>query len=212
MQPTIWTPDQGLPDGAGELSALADIRDGSRLAVARNKTTFATAANITASEPAGAAQDDILIAFLYIESDDRGHGAGQLVECVQRHDDAVGVQYRVESLPHCRLLDSTGQFRAGAAMDVRVVGPDDLRRRYSRAPGVRRSVFVRRHRSATPRRQTYPDCSGTTTDANEMLVWSGGTFANPTSSTQPTGYTERQDTRRLGLVLRRSRFKPRRVP
>jgi hypothetical protein len=47
--------------------------------------------------------------------------------------------------------------------------------------------------------RTYPDCSGTTTDANEMLVWGGGTFANPTSSTQPTGFTERQDTGVLGL-------------
>jgi hypothetical protein len=168
----------------------------------RSKTisTFATAANITASEPAGAATDDIEIAFLYIESDNAVtapsgwsnsfNGTTMLSECntashafrlyaywIRRGGSAPALQWTFSSAS--RMIYVAAYSGALASGDPFSFGDHQVR--------------------DTTAASTYPNCSGTTSDASEMLVWAGGTFANPTSSTQPTGYTERQDTGVLGL-------------
>jgi hypothetical protein len=168
----------------------------------RSKTisTFATAANITASEPASAATDDIEIAFLYIESDNAVtapaswsnsfNGTTMLSECntashafrlyaywVRRTGSAPALQWTFSSAS--RMIYVAAYSGALASGDPFSFGDHQVR--------------------DTTAASTYPNCSGTTSDANEMLVWAGGTFANPTSSTQPTGFTERQDTGVLGL-------------
>jgi hypothetical protein len=168
----------------------------------RSKTisAFATAANITATEPAGAATDDILIAFLYIESDtavtapaswsNSFNGTTMLSECntasdafrmyaywIRRGGSAPALQWTFAS--SSRMIYVAAYSGALASGDPFSFGDHQVR--------------------DTTAASTYPNCSGTTSDANEMLVWGGGTFANPTSSTQPTGFTERQDTGTSGL-------------
>jgi hypothetical protein len=168
----------------------------------RNKTisAFATAANITAVEPTSAAADDIEIAFLYIESDtavtapaswsNSFNGTAMLSECNTASSPFRLYAYWVRRTGSAPALGwtfaSSGRMIYVAAYSGALASGDPF-------------SFGNHQVRDTTASRTYPDCSGTTTDANEMLIWAGGTFANPTSSTQPTGYTERQDTGTLGL-------------
>lgn len=218
MRERLWTPELVRPHPVIVDRTLRQVRRDPRwrhirdpwiertlsLAVAfRNKTisTFATAANITATEPASATLGDILIAFLYIESDtavtapaswsNSFNGTTMLSEC-----NASGSQFRQYAY---------WIRRGGSAPALQWTFSSSFRGIYVAAysgalasgdpfsfgdPQVRDNKTTR----------GFPDCSGTTTDTGEMLVWGAGTFANPTSSTQPTGFTERQDINGLELA------------
>jgi hypothetical protein len=50
--------------------------------------------------------------------------------------------------------------------------------------------------------KTYPNVSGTTDTANELLTWGGRFFTESSSgNTQPTGFTERNDGVGLSALL-----------
>lgn len=161
----------------------------------RNKTisAFATAANITATEPASAAADDILIAFLYIESDtavtppagwsNTFNAVTMLCECDVGSSDFRMYGYWIR--------------RTGSAPALQWTFASSFRGIYVAAySGARNSgdpfSFADHQVRDTTAASTIPNCSGTTSDANEMLVWGAGTFANPSGTTQPTGFTTRQ--------------------
>lgn len=156
-------------------------------------STFATAANITAVEPAGAAQDDILITWLYIESD----------TAVTPPAGWTNTFASVAMLSECNAASSPFRLyaywirRGGSAPALGWTFASSFRGIYvaaysgALASGDPFSFADHQVRDTTAAR-TIPNCSGTTVDANEMLVWGAGTFANPTGTTVPTGYTSRQ--------------------
>lgn len=161
----------------------------------RNKTisAFGTAANITATEPASAAQDDVLIAWLYIESD----------TAVTAPSGWTNTFASVAMLSECNTASDAFRLyaywirRGGSAPALQWTFASSNRQIYVAAySGARNSgdpfSFADHQVRDTTASKTFPDCSGTTLDANEMLVWGGGTFANPSGTTVPTGYTSRQ--------------------
>lgn len=161
----------------------------------RNKTisTFASAANITATEPASAAADDILIAWLYIESD----------TAVTPPAGWTNTFATIAMLSECNTASDAFRLyaywirRGGSAPALGWTFASSFRGIYvaaysgALASGDPFSFADHQVRDTTAAR-TIPNCSGTTVDANEMLVWGAGTFANPTGTTVPTGYTSRQ--------------------
>lgn len=162
----------------------------------RNHTIggYSTAANITASEPSGAAQNDILCADLYIESDTTvtlpsGWTATFASTTMMQEANFSGQAFR-----HYKYW-----IRRGAsAPDLTWVFSSSFRAILVTAySGALTSgdpfSFVDQDVRDSDANRTIPDCSGTTSDADELLVWTAMTWTSPTSSTQPTGYTERLD-------------------
>lgn len=153
----------------------------------------AAAANITGSEPAGAAADDILIASLYIEStttitppagwSDSFNGTTMVGEVssagvfkqylywIRRGGSAPALQWLFSSA--YRELVIAAYSGARASGDPFSFGDIELRDNAINA--------------------IWPDTSGVTSDANETLVWVGTNIAGGAASDQPTGFTERQD-------------------
>lgn len=162
----------------------------------RNKTigTFTTAANVTATEPASAADGDIEIAWIYIESD-------TAITAPSGWSNSFG-PLAVAMLSECNTASSA--FRLYAYW-IRRSGAPSLAWTFASAF---RGIYVAAYSGAlaagdpfsfadhqvrdTTAARTFPNCSGTTVDANEMQIWGSGTFANPTGTTMPTGYTSRQ--------------------
>lgn len=153
-----------------------------------------TAANITGTEPAGGAANDVYCAGVYIESDtaitppagwsNTFNGTTMLAECnnaggafrlygywIRRGGSAPALTWTFSS--SFRALVIMAYSGALASGDPWSFG----------APAVRDTAAA----------STYPAASGTTLDANEMLVWHAASFAGGTSSTPPTSFTERLD-------------------
>lgn len=153
-----------------------------------------TAANITGTEPTGGAQDDIYVAHLYIESDtavtapagwsNTFNGTTMMAECntatrafrsyaywIRRGASAPALQWTFSS--SFRGLSIAAYSGALASGDPWSFG----------------TTAVRDDTTAA----TFPAVSGTTSDADEKLVWMGGDFIGGSASTQPTGFTERLD-------------------
>lgn len=157
-------------------------------------SAFATAANITATEPSGAAQNDILIAFLYIESDtavtapsgwsNSFNGTTMLAECnTASHDFRMYAYWirRGASAPSYAWTHSSA-FRG--IVIVAYSGCVTTEQPFSFGVPV-----VRDDTTAA----TWPSTSGTTLTANELLVWAGLGFGMAGAGTPPTGYTEDVD-------------------
>lgn len=158
-----------------------------------------TAANVTGTEPAGAAQDDILIACLYIESDtavtapsgwtNTFDGVAALNELEIGSSDYRQYLYwirRGASAPALQWTFSSAFRGVSIAAYSGALTSGD--------PFSFCSLAERDNQSAA----TFPDISGTTDDANELLIWFGACFSNSSSGTQPTGFSERLDS--AGLV------------
>lgn len=162
----------------------------------RNSTTATktTAANVTGTEPTGSADNDILIAFLFIESDtaitapsgwsNTFNGTTMLMECNNASGACRMYAYWIRRSGVPALVWS----HASAFRELVIVG-------YSGAittgdPWSFGTSAVRDDLTAN----TYPAVSGTTAVANEMLIWGGGNFQGGTAGTPPTGFTERVDS------------------
>lgn len=155
--------------------------------------TGATAANITGSEPTGAALNDILIAILYIESDtavtapsgwtNTFAGTAALAEnnsasgayreyayWIRRGGSAPALAWTFSS--SFRSLSIVAYSGAATSGD----------------PFSFLSTAVRDDGTSS----TYPSISGTTLVSNEMLIWMVESFNTPTGAiTVPSGFIQR---------------------
>lgn len=162
---------------------------------ALSTTSDATATNITPVEPTGAAENDILVAHLYIESDtgvtapslwsNTFRGTVALQECDTASNTFRHYAYWIRRGASAPALTWThaSAFRGITVIAFQgcVTTEDPF------------SFFTQSKRDDTTAR-TYPDLSGTTLTADELLSWVGRFYTEPVASnTQPTGWTERQD-------------------
>lgn len=152
------------------------------------------AANITGTEPTGAAENDILVAHLYIESDtavtapsgwsNSFNGATMLAECNTAGRAFRSYAYWIRRGASAPALTWTflSSFRglSIAAYSGALASGD---------PWSFGTTAVRDDETAA----TFPAVSGTTTDADEKLVWMGGDFIGGTASVPPTDFNERLD-------------------
>lgn len=160
-------------------------------------TVVATTNSLTGTDPTGAAADDILIGLLYRET-----ATGNAVTppsgwsnsfngtTVDLYSTVGGQDFNIK--PYwIRRGSSAPALTWGSATSV---FSEILVAAYSGAvssgdPWSFLASAIRDNTSAT----TFPDTSGTTLDANELLIWSGVNWVGGTTSTQPTGFTERLD-------------------
>ena len=157
---------------------------------------------VTGTEPAGAAQDDILRADLYIESDNAVtapagwsntfNGTAALAEA-----NFAGKEFRHYGY-WIRRGGSAPSFAwtwTGTLFScVYITAYSD-----ALASGDPWS-FVNSAVRDDDVAKTFPDTSGTTLDADELLTWAGNNFDTPTSGVPPTGFTEREDAISTTLV------------
>lgn len=171
------------------------------MAVAFRSETHTTLANrnggVTGSEPASAATDDIFRADLYIESDNAVtaptgwsnsfNSTTALAEANNSGNEFRHYSYWIRrggSAPSFAWT-WTGTLFCGVLITA-----------YSGAlasgdPWSFLNPTVRDDTAGA----TYPNTSGTTSDANELLTWAGMTFSTPTNGIVPTSpaFTERVD-------------------
>ena len=154
--------------------------------------TPTTASSAVMTKPTGTAENDILIADLYVETDGAitlpsGWAQLDMAEC-----NTSGSAFR-----HYMFWK-----RAGASEGSSYT--------FSWTGGVWRDWAIRSYQGALTTGNpfsfsantekdnmtgsAYPDISGTTTDADEMLVWGGGNYQVPSAHTPPTGFTEINDS------------------
>lgn len=160
----------------------------------------ATTTNVTAAEPSGAAQDDILVAVLYIESDttvtapsgwsNSFNGTAMLAEL-----DTASNQYRAygywirrgASAPDLTWLFSSTYNRIYVAAYSGAFSSGD--------PFSFGTPFERDNTAS----KDFPDSNGTTTTANELIIAIENGFALGAGTTSPVPtnasitFTERED-------------------
>lgn len=164
----------------------------------RNVGTSAagTAANLTLTEPASSADNDIEIAVLYVEGvagpavtapagwSNTFNGTTMQANITVGSDDFRLYLYWIRRSGAPALQWTfTSTFRAGF-----IIGYSGCLT--SGDPFSFGTTAVRDDTTAN----SFPAVSGTTLDANEMLVWFGGDFIGGTSSAPPTSFTERFDS------------------
>lgn len=156
--------------------------------------TSGTGVNVTPAEAAGCALNDIMIAFLHIESDTAVtppsgwsnvfNGTTMMAECNTAAHDYRQMGFwirRGASAPDLTWVFSSA-FRAIVVSC------------YSGATQVGDpfsfGTFAVRDTTAA---KTFPNVSGTTSSNNELLIWDGDSFQAPTAAVPPTSFTERLD-------------------
>jgi hypothetical protein len=154
-----------------------------------------TGTNITGVEPLGAAADDILVADLYIEStttvtppsggwsDDFG-GTTMVNTLSTAGSEYKHYKYWIRRTGSAPAL--TWSFSSSWRQIALTAYSGALT---SGNPWSFGAKAVRDDRTA----QTFPAVSGTTSDNDELLVWSGENYNDAASNTPPTGFTERHD-------------------
>jgi len=157
--------------------------------------TDATAANITGTDPAGAAENDILRADLYLESDTA------VTPPAGWSNDFAGVPALAES------NTASQEFRHYAYWIRRGASAPALTWTHASAyRGITIQAFSGAVTTEDPwsfldnnvrddtTAETYPDASGTTDTDDELLTWGGRFYtASSNGNTPPTGFAERQD-------------------
>lgn len=154
--------------------------------------SISNAFSTTAIEPSGAANGDILIAVVYKEVDVTAttppSGWNSTFNGVTLTATLTNEVYRADMF-WIRRGGSTP-----ALTFTSIAGPQITVSAYSGAltsgdPFSFGSTAIRDDATAL----TWPAVSGTTLDANEMLIWAGNNFRGGTTSDPPTGFTERED-------------------
>lgn len=162
--------------------------------------------SVTPTEPAGATTDDIIVAFIYVENTN----PATITPPTGWSDTFNGTTLKQDMVLSGQVwsLQAFWIRRGGSAPSYSSFswsGSSNVQHLTAAYSGAVASgdpwsfmAGAKRDDSST---NTYPDVSGTTLTADEVLIWAGCNYVGIGTLTQPTGYTARHSTNGSDLAL-----------